>query len=290
MKFLLSIYNLETLKRCGDVIDSALLMVPNYSMIYEEDFDIDEAIKICESSNIEAILSISRIFMENELEEIKSFILKYQNHNFLVSDLGVIQIFKELNLMNHVIYDSSTMVCNSLDLTVYSKLGLLATSMSNEIPISDVIKGYKDTNADIMYLVFGRKQMFYSKRRLISCYEDHRGISLARNDLYIKEEKRIEHMPIVENKNGFFVYRSYFISLLKEMQNLSFLKYAYFESLTLNIEVLTEILRIFKGFSIQNMPLEAAIEKLDLLGLDIQDGFSYSDTIHVKEKIINEKN
>lgn len=290
MKFLLSIYNLETLKRCGDKIDSALLMVPNYSMVYEEGFDINEAIKVCESKNIEVVLSISRIFMENELEEIKTFILNYQKYDFLVSDLGVIQIFKELNLMNHVIYDSSTMVCNSLDLSIYSKLGLLATSMSNEIPISDVFKGYKDTNADIMYLVFGRKLMFYSKRRLISCYEDHRDISLPRENLFIKEEKRSELMPIIENKNGYFVYRSYFISLLKEMQNLSFLKYSYFESLTLNIEVLTEILDIFRGFLNQNMSIQEASEKLSLLGLDIQDGFSYSDTIHVKEKIINEKN
>lgn len=281
MRFLVSIYNLSTLKQCKEYIDSAILMTPNYSQIYDDDFDLDTAIKYCLDNNIEPVISINRIFMENELDDIKSFIFKYQKYNFLVSDLGVIEIFKELNLMNHVIYDSSTMVCNSLDLSYYQSLGLSAVSMSNEIPVADVIKGYKDTNADIMYQVFGRKLMFYSKRRLVSCYEDYRDLKISRNNLFIKEEKREEHMPIIENNNGYFVYRSYFLSLLNEMNNLSFLKYAYFESLTLNDEKLYQVLKAYKennGDLIKN------------LNLDIKDGFAYLDTIHVKEKIINEKN
>ena len=123
--------------------------------------------------------------------------------------------------------------------------------------------------------------MFYSKRRLLNCYEDHRNISLPRNNLYIKEEKREELMPIVENDNGFFVYRSYFISLFKEMANLSFLKYACFESLTLSDDELYSVLKAYR---------ENKEDLLNNLDLNIQDGFAYSDTIHVKEKIINEKN
>ena len=281
MRFLVAIYNLNTLINCKDFIESAVLMTPNYSQVYENDFDLDKAIDFSKECNIEPIISINRIVMENELDEIKSFIFKYQKYSFLVSDLGVIEIFKELNLMDHVIYDSSTMVCNSLDLSYYSKLGLSATSMSNEIPIQDVIKGYNDTKADIMYQVFGRKLMFYSKRRLVKCYEDYRDIKLNRNNLFIKEEKREEHMPIIENDNGYFVYRSYFISLLDEMKSLSFLKYAYFESLTLKDEELYQVLKAYKE---NNGGL------LGKLNLDIKDGFAYLDTIHVKEKIINEKN
>ena len=88
-------------------------------------------------------------------------------------------------------------------------------------------------------------------------------------------------MPIIENDNGYFVYRSYFISLLDEMKNLSFLKYAYFESLTLKDEELYQVLKSYK---------ENNGDLLGKLNLDIKDGFAYLDTIHVKEKIINEKN
>ena len=172
-------------------------------------------------------------------------------------------------------------VHDSLDLSYYRSLGLNAVSMSNEIPVNDVIKGYKDTNADIMYQVFGRKLMFYSKRRLVSCYEDYRDLKVNRNNLFIKEEKREEHMPIIENNNGYFVYRSYFLSLFDEMKNLDFLKYAYFETLTLTNE---EIYQVLKAYKENNKDL------LDKLHLDIKDGFAYLDTIHVKEKIINEKN
>ena len=281
MKFLVAIYNVETLKQCGDYIDSAVLMVPHFSQIYDNSFNLEEALKICEEKKIVPIIAINKLITEGELSVVKEFIEKYKKYDFLAMDLGLLNIFKELNMMDKVIYDSSTMVCNSLDLGIYSSLGLNAISMSNEIPVCDVIKGYNDTKANIMYQVFGRKQMFYSKRKLISCYEDYRNVSIPRNNLYIKEEKRIEKMPVFENDNGFFVYRSYFISLLKEMQNLQFLKYAYFETLTLNNEELIEILKAFK----ENKP-----ELLNKLNLDIQDGFAYLDTIHVKEKIINEKN
>lgn len=281
MNFLLAVYNLNTLKTCKEFIDSAVLMTPNYSQVYEDDFNLDLAIKYCEENSIEPIISINRIFMENELDEIKTFILKYQRYSFIISDLGIIEIFKELNLINQVIYDSSTMVCNSLDCGYYNSFGFKATSMSNEIPVADVVLAHKFTKAEIMYQVFGRKLMFYSKRRLVSCYEDHRNIKLERNGLFIKEEKRSELMPIIENNNGYFVYRSYFISLLEEMQRLSFLKYAYFESLTLKDE---EMYLVLKAFRENNKLL------LEKLNLDIKDGFAYLDTIHVKEKIINEKN
>lgn len=290
MKLLAAIYNLNTLKAVSKYIDSAVLNVPNYSLVYESDFDLDTAIKYCESNGIEVILSINRIFMEQELSEIQDFINKYSNYFFMVSDLGVINIFKSLGLINKVIYDSSTMVCNSIDLEVYSRFNMSAISMSNEIPVTDVIKGYSDTKADILYQVFGRKLMFYSRRKLISCYEDHRSISLPRDNLYIKEETRNELMPIYENSNGYYVYRSYYISLLEEINNLAFLKYAYFESLTLSDNEFESILSIYKEVINQNMPVSEGVLKLKELNLNIQEGFMYSDTIHAKEKIINEKN
>lgn len=281
MKYIVSIYNISTLKKVKDLIDGAIISFPTLSQVYENDANVDLMIDYCEKNKITPILNISKLFLENDLKEAKNFIKKYQKYDYLATDLGILEIFKELNMLDKVIYDSSTMVCNSLDLRYYQNLGLSAVSMSNEIPVSDVIKAYKDTGADIMYQVFGRKLMFYSKRKLLNCYEDHRNISLPRNNLYIKEEKREELMPIVENDNGFFVYRSYFISLFKEMANLSFLKYAYFESLTLSDDELYSVLKAYR---------ENKEDLLNNLLLNIQDGFAYSDTIHVKEKIINEKN
>lgn len=288
MKIALSIYNLKTLKEAVKTVDFAVLMVPKYAQIYEDDFDIDEAIIYCKENNIEPILSITRIFMEDELDEIKSFVKKYKC-KFLVSDLGVAQIFKELGRTQDVIFDSPTMICNSLDLETYSTFGFDALSMSNEITINDLINSYKKTNAPIYYQIFGRKVMFYSKRKLLSCYEKHTNKKLDKTNLSIKEEKRTELMPVVENENGFYVFRSYYLSYLKQLQDLSFLKYGYIETLTLTAEQINRVLSVIFGILDGKNP-EDGINELESLGLLMSDGFANNDSIHVKEKIINEKN
>lgn len=288
MKITASIYNFETLKNTAELIDSAVLMIPKYSLIHEEEFDLDKAIEFCNKNNIDPIISLNRIFLEDELDDVREFISRYKSNKFLVHDLGVIQIMKELKVLSNVIYEASTMVCNSLDLEIYSGLGFDAVSMSNEIPIIDVIESYNKTKANIFYQVFGLKSMFYSKRRLLTLFELHSNQNFDRHSLCIKEEKREELMPIEECKNGYVVFRSYNLSLLDEMQNLNFIKYAYFETLRLKSPQILNILHIYKDYINGKHSLEHAHKKLDELNLNTKFGFEYSDSIHVKEKIINE--
>lgn len=289
MKIIASFYKLEELKSCIDLIDAAILTNDEVSLNYG-DLILDEAIDFCLNNNVVPYISMNRIFMENEMQFASEFIDKYKNCHFVISDLGLANLFESKGMLNKVIFDSSTMVCNSLDLDMYSKLGFQAVSMSNEITIDDLTKSYNFSKGDIFYQVFGRKLMFYSKRKLLSCYENHSSQKFERNNLFIKEEKRNDLMPIFETKNAYLVYRDYFISLLKEMKNLSFLKYAFFESITLNTGELQGILKIFKDYIVDKIGLDQAEENLTKYNLKICDGFAYSDSVHTKEKIINEKN
>ena len=288
MKITLSIYNIETLKNTAELIDSAVLMIPKYSLLYEDNFSLDDALDLCSNHKVEAIISLNRIYMEDELEDVKNFILKYKQYKFLVHDLGVIQIMKEMGLSSNIIYEASTMVCNSLDLSVYGSFGFDAVAMSNEIPLIDVIKSYNETEASIFYQVFGLKPMFYSKRRLLSLFEKHSGETFERNSLSIKEEKRKELMPIEETSNGYVVFRSYILSLLKEIKSLTFLKYAYFESLRLKDAEIAGILKIYSCYINGKIDITTAEEEISKFDLNFGYGFEYSDSIHAKEKIINE--
>ena len=82
---------------------------------------------------------------------------------------------------------------------------------------------------------------------------------------------------IFENDNGIYCYRHYFISLLKEMNDLSFLKYAFFETITLNDDEVYDVLSAYKA---------NGEDRLAKLNLNIEDGFAYNDTVYVKEKIV----
>lgn len=277
MNLTVAIYNQKTLQKCLGFAKTAVLMCPKYAYIYEDDFDIDGAVQYCLNNSIDIVLAINRIFMEDELDDIRKFILKYKQYKFLISDLGVIKIFQELGLSKHVIYDPDTLICNSSDLAIYNSYGFDALGMSNEILINDVVASFEKTNAPIFYQVFGRKLMFYSKRKLLSLYEQYKQIEFTKKDLSLVEEKRSYHIPIFENENGIYCFRHYFISLLNEIDRLSFLKYSYVETITLYDD---EVVSVLKAFT------DNDINELNKLNLDIEDGFAYSDTVYVKEKIV----
>ena len=270
-------------------IDAAVLMVPHYSYIFE-DLDIDSAIELCQKAYIEPILSIQRIFFENELEDIKEFIKKYSNLRFLVSDLGVVQIFKELDLIGNVIFDSPTMVCNTLDFELYSSYGFKAVSMSNEITLKDIKDTFNKCEGSIYYQVFGRKLMFYTKRRLVDLYKEFRKLKFENTDLRIKEEQRDYEIPIVQSENGTFCFRQYFISLLDEIKDISFIRYAYFESLTLSIDQYKKVLSIYRNYLKGSLSLEQSKHEFEAMNLPVEPGFIYNDSVDTKEKVINETN
>ena len=289
MKITAAIYNNKMLEEVYSYIDAAVLMVPHYSYIFE-DLDIDSAIELCQKAYIEPILSIQRIFFENELEDIKEFIKKYSNLRFLVSDLGVVQLFKELDLIGNVIFDSPTMVCNTLDFELYSSYGFKAVSMSNEITLKDIKDTFNKCEGSIYYQVFGRKLMFYTKRRLVDLYKEFRKLKFENTDLRIKEEQRDYEIPIVQSENGTFCFRQYFISLLDEINDISFIRYAYFESLTLSIDQYKKVLSIYRNYLKGSLSLEQSKHEFETMNLPVEPGFIYNDSVDTKEKVINETN
>ncbi len=282
MKYAVSIYENSELETLIDYIDCAVLMVPHLSYVYDESFDVDKAISLCKSKGVEVIIAINRIFLERELLQLEEGIKKYKDYKLLLSDLGVVQIAKEQGLISNVIYDPDTLICNKMELGLYNECGFDALAMSNEIVLSDVIESYKETNTPGFYQVFGRKMMFYSKRKLADIYKQYSGYEFGKENLSLVEYMRDYHLPMFYNDEGFFVYRQYFLSLLKHMNELSFLKYAYIETITLDPEISLKVLNIFKN----STNSEESEYFLKELGLNVEDGFTYKDTAYIKEKTV----
>ena len=285
MKLISSIYNNSQLEKFAPYIDGAILMAPHYAYVYG-DLDLDNALNYCKKNNIEPFISITRVFMEDELDTIKSFIRKYPATKFVVSDIGVVQLFIDMGRIQDIVFDPTTLVCNSMDLDIYASLGVDAVAMSNEIPLKDVELSYRLTKAPMFYHIFGRKLMFYSKRKLVSAYKEFRNLKFNNDNLSLIEEKRNYNIPLFENENGTYCYRQYNICLLNELDNLSFLKYAYLESITLDDDVFVNVLSIFRKAVNKEITIEEANKEIETLNLPIEDGFAYEDTVHVKEKII----
>lgn len=282
MKIVSGIYNLKQLNKCINYIDGAILNNKDTSLIYE-DLDLDKAILLCKNNNVLPIIAINKMLYPNDLEFIKEFMNKYKDNLFLATDIAVYMIALELNIVDRVIFDPQTMITNQLDLNEYSSLGFDAVAMSLEIPLKDVSESIDNQMANVFYQIFGHRLMFYSKRKLISLYEEKANIKASRDNLYLRESTREDYIPTIENSNGTMMYRPYLISLIDNFEIIKKFKYGYLESLYLDDSVFLEVLKIYKSLNDGNIDLESAKNEINKLGLNIQDGFTYQDSVYQKE-------
>lgn len=286
MKLAVSIYNLSQLNKRISYIDCAVLNTKPYSLIYEEHLDLEKAISICNRNNVMPIIAMNRMIHPNEIAFFEKELSKFINSNvlFLITDIGLANIAKRLNIINRVIFDPQTMITNKCDLALYSSFNFNALSMSLEFPLNDVIESIKETKASLIYQIFGHRLMFYSKRSLISLYEEKANIKTSKNHLFLRESTRDDYIPVIENENGTMMYRSYIISLLKHRDEIDLLKYGYLESIYLEDSSFLKVLKIYSSVNKNEMDLNLALKKLDELNLNINDGFTYKDSVYQKEE------
>lgn len=288
MKLISGIYNQKQLNKYLDFIDGAILMVPHFSLIYE-DLNVDKAIKTLKKADKVTILALNKIFTEDEIASAYEFLDKYKDEDvlFYIADLGLIKYAKDNNILNKMIYNPETMITNYLDLSIYMNFNLDAYGISNEITINDLKEIYNQTKAPLFYLGFGKRLMFYSKRKLLSLYKEKYQAKFDFDDLYLKEETRDDKYKIIENDNGTMIYRSYFISLHKELDDLLFIKYFYVDPLDLDELVYLKAIQAYHDYLYSFINKEELIENIGKLGINISDGFSYFDSIYQKEDIKN---
>lgn len=282
MRITTSVYNLKQLNKFIEYIDAAILNNKDTSLIYE-DLDLDKAILLCKNNNVLPIIAINKMLYPNDLKFIEGFMSKYKDNLFLATDIAVYMIAKKIGIVDRVIFDPQTMITNHLDLNEYNDLGFDAVAMSLEIPLSDVNASIEENKNNLFYQIFGHRLMFYSKRKLISLYEEKANIKASRSNLYLKESTRSDYIPTIENLNGTMMYRHYLISLLDNYEIIKKFKYGYLEPLYISDDIFIKVLEIYKQLNDSLISIVDAKIEINKLGLNIQDGFTYQDSVYQKE-------
>ena len=194
-----------------------------------------------------------------------------------------IDMYRLVDFKQRIKKHNTSNVQEGIDAVNYYDYGFNAISLSNEITIKDLCKIISKTNVKVFYQVFGHRLMLHSRRKLVSLYGEKIGVDIDKSNMRIVEATRNDSYPIVENDRGTYIYRSYLISLLKELKDIN-LEYAYLESFNLKTDIYIKVLDIFNKYINDEYTLNLALEHMSLLNLDIKDGFSYQDSIYNKEE------
>lgn len=297
MKLISSVSSLAQYNQIKDKINGIVIGNDNYAIRLAHSFYNDELFSLAKKAladGKEVIIFLNIMATNDDLEMIKGYIkyLMILNVKYLVQDLGVLQLFKEMNLIDRVIYDPSTMVTNYEDLKFYLALGINACSISLEIPVKDALLMQKKVVGGTFYKVFGYHTMFHSKRKLISTYKDFIAgdFNINNSNSYLKEEKREYLYHITEDNKGTNLFRPYVISMLKEIKHLTKMEYLYLDNIFIDDETFNVVAQIFHEAIFEEADINELLKRFALLNLKTEDGFMYQDTVYLKEELKNEKN
>jgi len=237
--------------------------------------------KHAQNKNIYVLLNA--LLHESEINSFKKEINKLIQLpiNFIVQDIGILNILSELISPKRIIFMPYTLICNYLDAQSYAKLGISAICPSNEITIedTDIISQY----APVMLNAFSYVPMYQSYRKIVSLFEKYKKISFNKNHLYLKEETRNDLYPLIENQYGSVIFRPYITSYIKELNNLSHAKFIYIDQLFIKNKAFNKVCSLVNDYYKNKINIEIIKRELDKLNLNIQDGFAYQDSFYLEK-------
>lgn len=220
------IKDIKTFNRCSNF----LLPHPKYSCSIVHTFtneSIDEAIVKYSDKSIS--LLIDKIIYEEELDDLASEIKNYHEkgiRHFFYSDLAVFTILSKLGLQELGVYYNPTKVTSIIEAKAYYDILKSPIYVTTKVNLEDIEKASKDM--PICYLLYGYRYLFYSKRKLLTDFNDEYSLDIVPNNtLYdLKEATRDELLPIYEDNSGTFIYTSKPIDNFSDFAKMDCLSYA----------------------------------------------------------------
>ncbi len=193
-------------------VDAFILSLKDYSIgeAYPLTFfKIKKAIKEIHENNKKVYININFIPNEDELNKFKKVfndVLNLNPDQYIVSDLGVLNMFKNKELLHKVIYDSQTYICNKFTAKFFLDLGvshIVLPAVLTEEEIEE-ISSYNNCNVEVLF--DGYPIISISKRKIISTYLKNNNLEKKGNLYYLKEETRNSLLPVIEDTHGMYVY------------------------------------------------------------------------------------
>lgn len=219
--------DIERLKQAG--ASSIVAGTPFYSVRSVSHFTMEELKQVkekCTALDLNLYVLVNRIFIESELPQLKEHLnalKELEVDGIYFSDMGVFYEASLLGMKDKMIYNPDTILTNANDIQSYLDLGMKMCTLSKEITLEDMVSIGNKVKDKMEVIVHGRLNMMHSKRKLLSNYMTFlkKDLDLVNNEnLYLMEEHRDEHMPIMEDEHGTHVFTGFTLCSFEEVEDL----------------------------------------------------------------------
>ena len=198
-------------------VSTFLLPLEGYSIGCDVYFDINTINQYAQEYEIYVYMNK---LLHRDIEKFRDIYPKFDKKiKFIIEDLGlsdVIDYDRFVLYENHIL--SNYRAINYLD-----KLGINNFVINNDLTINEIKEIIKRTNADLYYFYVSKNMIMYSRRNLVSSFNDHYKINKDKKEYILDELSTHKILNIKEEDSGSTVrYSKIFCAskYLKEMDEL----------------------------------------------------------------------
>jgi hypothetical protein len=215
-----------------------LYPLEDYTVGYELTFKMTDIHDFC---------LINRSLNDNELDQLESILQTSHIKGIVFDDLGVLELIKDLNITKILLLDHIATNISSIN---YYLDYVDSVVVSNDLTYDEIKNILELAYKKLVVNVFGLKTLMYSRRTLLSNYEEHYKITKeSKIDASIEDKK----FKIIENKYGTVFYAFPYYNAL-ELLKLSNVLYYWYTPLFLNF---TDTKKVILDNNLEGIPTDS---------------------------------
>lgn len=293
MKFITTPFTIEDIPKQKEAgANAVIIATPFFSARGAAEFSIEtlaQVKEVCERNDIEMFVQVNRFFVEDELEQVKQHLQLLHDvkvDGIYFGDEGVLQIAKMLGMESIMIYAPDTLVTNHADANFYLNNGIQSVVLAREITLEEILAIAKKSDPKRLEVtIHGYLPMMHSKRQLLSNYMSFLGKDSDvhnKRSLYIMEETRDAHMPILEDAVGTHIFSGFIQCFFEEIKQLqaSGIGYVRIDSIFKDGAYSCAMLKLYHDVLKNHISAKEAIDLYhEAYPMDVLDvGFLYTRT------------
>lgn len=210
-------------------IEGVIVGVKGFSDRFNACFELSELptlAKEIKSLGFKLYVNLNVMIEEKQLDHLRLVLqelLKLDLDGIYFNDFAILSIADEWNFKHLLIYQSDTLMTNSLDALCLINFGIKSVVIAKELTLDEILV-LSSHCQNIEMIIHGRINLSYSKRHFIDSYYSFLGVEHNLQDnfnLRIKETTRDGFMPILETQYGTSVFCDSSLCSLVEFKTLS---------------------------------------------------------------------
>jgi putative protease len=213
-ELLVTVRKRENISRFADSYADGFIMADRQFSSSADCNDLRECVRQAHSFNRKLYVRCDRLYQQQELPELKEFLKMLDDikaDGIIYSDIGVFKLMGELGISCQGIYAPETLLTNYYDIEDIKNDGVDGCVISKDIPLQDVYDIAERCPDYCFVRIHGPILIAYSRRRYIASYlqneEEHT------EGYFLQEETRDTLLPLVEKKEGSWLYGTVLQSL-----------------------------------------------------------------------------